>query len=253
MRHGLAAVTIMPVLPQEDPGELEKRILEWGSDLQPQTAAERELVKEAVRLSYAIARGERMETAHMSRRVRLAARNRLLKLDDERRKHIRELGRRLLYVVGSEEVHIDKQPPWTDDPWLLVRELEDSAEGCRWLIERWEEFRNLLDYIAKWDEPVLIRFIRLQGKNLVEAVFDPALNSIFLAWDVLVPKLEGEVGRDDSRVASEAPGSEPLPAAGVPPLPRPDALDSPGGGQKKSGTRRVTLADLTRIIALLPR
>jgi hypothetical protein len=186
-KHGMAAITIMPVLPQEDPGELEKRIQDWDTDLQPQTAAERELVQEAVRLSYAIERGERMETAHMSRRVRRARRDRLLEIDSQRQ-HLRELERRLLYVVGPEEVHIDKQPPWTDDPWLLVRELEEHAEGCRWLIERWEEYRNLLDYISKWDEAVMIRFIRLQGKDLVEAVFDPKLNAIFLAWDVLVPK-----------------------------------------------------------------
>jgi hypothetical protein len=93
MRHGLAAITIMPVLPQEDPGELEKRIQEWGTDLQPQTAAERELVQEAVRLSYAIERGERMETAHMSRRVRRARKDRLLKIDAQRQQ-LRELERR---------------------------------------------------------------------------------------------------------------------------------------------------------------
>ena len=34
----------------------------------------------------------------------------------------------------------------------------------------------------------LLRFIRLQGKNVVESVYDPALDAIFLAWDVLVPK-----------------------------------------------------------------
>ncbi len=135
LKHRLAALTIIPVLPQEDPGELEKRIQEWSTDLQPQTAAERELVQEAVRLSYAIERGERMETAHMSRRARRARRDRLLEIDAQRQQ-LRELQRRLLYVVGPEEVHIDKQPPWTDDPWLLVRELEESAEGCRWLIER---------------------------------------------------------------------------------------------------------------------
>ncbi|HMF38179.1 MAG TPA: hypothetical protein VKF17_16155 [Isosphaeraceae bacterium] len=34
----------------------------------------------------------------------------------------------------------------------------------------------------------MLRFIRLQGKQVVESVYDPALNSIFVAWDVLVPK-----------------------------------------------------------------
>ena len=39
----------------------------------------------------------------------------------------------------------------------------------------------------KWDEPVLLRFFRLQGKEVVEAAFNGPLNAIFLAWDVLVP------------------------------------------------------------------
>jgi len=79
-------------------------------------------------------------------------------------------------------------PLWADDPGLLVSQLEESAEGCRWLLERWAEYRNLLDHKSKWEETELLRFIRLQGKNVVESVYDPALNSIFLAWDVLVQK-----------------------------------------------------------------
>jgi len=47
-------------------------------------------------------------------------------------------------------------------------------------------------------------------------------------------------------VATEAEGSELLRAAGVPPLRRSDDLDSPGDGQMKSRTYRVTLADLTK-------
>ena len=67
-------------------------------------------------------------------------------------------------------------------------QLEESAAGCRWLLQRWAEFGNLLDRKLKWEETELLRFIRLQGKNVVESVYNPALNSIFLAWDVLVEK-----------------------------------------------------------------
>ena len=63
---------------------------------------------------------------------------------------------------------------WADDPELLVSQLEESAEGCRWLLQRWAEFRNLLDRKLKWEETELLRFIRLQGKNVVESVYDPA-------------------------------------------------------------------------------
>jgi len=43
-----------------------------------------------------------------------------------------------------------------------------------------------------------------------------------------------------------------FPRRGVPPVPRSDTLDAPGDGPMKSGTRRVSLADLTRIIVLRP-
>ena len=54
---------------------------------------------------------------------------------------------------------------------------------------------------------------------------------------------DGRPARQSGRrpVASEAEGSELLRAAGVPPLRRSDDLDSPGDGQMKSRTYRVTL------------
>src|SRR5208337_4003972 len=57
---------------------------------------------------------------------------------------------------------------------------------------RWAEFRILLDRRARWDTPALLRFIRLQGKQVAESVYDPVLNVIFVAWDVLVPKFAVE-------------------------------------------------------------
>ena len=64
LKHGMTARTIMPVLPQEDPKELEERTQEWVSDVQPQNAIERKLVDPTAGLSLAIERGERIETAH---------------------------------------------------------------------------------------------------------------------------------------------------------------------------------------------
>ncbi len=177
LRHGMAALTIVPALPQESPKRLEELTQEWVTDVQPQNAIERDMVRKAARLSLAIDRGERIETQM---------------LGAWRRTQVRELGRRLLYIAGPEEVTVSRMPLWDDDPGLLVSQLEESAEGCRWLLERWEEYRNLLDRKANWNTPVLLRFIRLQGKNVVESVYDPALNSIFLAWDVLVPKYAKE-------------------------------------------------------------
>jgi len=72
-----------------------------------------------------------------------------------------------------------------DEPAVIVRRLEESAEGCRWLLERWAELLNILDRKASWTDPEMLRFIGLQGKHSMEAVFDPKLNSIFLAFNAL--------------------------------------------------------------------
>ena len=68
---------------------------------------------------------------------------------------------------------------------MIVRRLEESAEGCRWLLARWAELRNLLDREAAWDDPEILRFVGLLGKRGIEAHFDPELNSLFHAFDVL--------------------------------------------------------------------
>jgi len=72
-----------------------------------------------------------------------------------------------------------------DEPAVIVRRLEESAEGCRWLLERWAELRHILERKALWADPEMLRFVGLLGKHSMEAVFDPKLNSLFLAFDVL--------------------------------------------------------------------
>jgi len=149
IKHGLTARTIVPDLLSECPGPLDQRAQEWISDLQPRNAIERGLVLQAAGLMDALEHGERIEKQMLIAWWRT---------------QIRELGRRLLYVAGPEHVKVDKQPPWSDDPGQLVQQLEEFAEGCRWLLERWEEYRNLLDRELTWNEAVLIRFISTDDK-----------------------------------------------------------------------------------------
>ncbi len=187
LKHGLRAFTIMPTLPSEDPKRIDDRIQEWIDDVQPRTAIERELTAQAAWLTIDLERAQRIGTGHMAHRVAVAARRRERKIDPRMRRRISELGRTLLYLNGPEEIKVDKQPLGSDDPALLVAELEDTADGCDWLLQRWSEYGNLLQRRTRWEEPVLIRFLRLMGKRLVEAVFDPEINLIFLAWDVIEP------------------------------------------------------------------
>ena len=191
-KHGMNARTIMPGLTHEDPDQLREKTLRLINDLQPSNEAELDQVRQAARLTLAIERADRFEMAHMNQRIRAAARERVQAVNPRLLEEIQELGRRLLYIAAAEEVKFPRQPLWSDDPRLLVAKLEASAEGCRWLLARWAEFRILLDRGARWDTPALLRFIRLQGKQVAESVYDPVLNVIFVAWDVLVPKFAAE-------------------------------------------------------------
>ena len=78
-------------------------------------------------------------------------------------------------------------PPWDDNPAAFLRGLEATAEGCRWLLERWTELDNLLRREAIWTLADLYRSIRLQGKHPVDAVNDPGLNLQIQAWEILSP------------------------------------------------------------------
>ena len=66
-----------------------------------------------------------------------------------------------------------------------MRRLEESAEGCRWLLARWAELLNVVDREAAWGDPEIVRFVGLLGKRGIEAHFDPELNSLFHAFDAL--------------------------------------------------------------------
>ncbi len=188
IKHGRRAARLVPGLPNEDATMFQQRIGRYLLDWQPRDEAERDLVCQAARLSLMIERAERMEIAHMGGRIQAAAQERVQKIRLPRLEEVQELGRRLLYIAALDEIKVLGHPLWADDPRLLVAKLEATVDGCRWLLARWAEFRHLLDGRTHWELPVLLRFIRLQGKLVDESVFDPALNAIFLAWDVLIPK-----------------------------------------------------------------
>ena len=189
LRHGLTARTISPVLPHEDPRAFADRITAWTEDWQPQSDRETELVCHAAKLSWLIDRAGRAETAHLSHQVREAA-MRGGQLDADQFDEIDSLGRKLFYDTQPRDLErgVYSQPPeWVDQPAVFVRQLEQTREGCRWLLDRWLEFRNLIHREVKWQEADFFRFIRLQGKAGVEAVYDPALNALFQAWDLIWP------------------------------------------------------------------
>ena len=125
---------------------------------------------------------ERCETAGLAVRVRQAQ----LPSDVETVEQVCDLGRKLLYNAGPRILPVSG-PPWDDNPAAFLCGLESTAEGCRWLLERWTVLGDMLERGAIWTLTDLYRSIRLQGKHPVDAVNDPELNLQIQAWEMMSP------------------------------------------------------------------
>src|SRR5208337_1975394 len=183
LKHGMAALTIMPVLPQEDPKELEDKTQQAITAMKPRNPLEHDLLCRAVRLSWELDRAERVATAHLGHRVRMAARLGPETVSARELKKVHELGSKLFFKAGIGPGYSSATAD--DYPAVIVRRPEESAEGCRWMLARWAELLNVLDREAAWGNPEIIRFLGLMGKRSIEAHFDPELNSLFHAFDAL--------------------------------------------------------------------
>src|SRR5208337_544564 len=171
------------VLPQEDPKELEDRTQQAITAMKPRNPLELDLVCRAVRLAGELDRAERVATAHLAHRVRMATRSGTDTVSAEELKKVHDLGSKLFFQAAIGPGYSDSSAD--DYPAVIVRRLEESAEGCRWLLARWAELLNVVDREAAWGDPEIIRFIGLLGKRGIEAHFDPELNSLFHAFDAL--------------------------------------------------------------------
>jgi hypothetical protein len=180
LTHGLRAQDAEPVLPHEDPAELADKIREWIDDYQPADAIEHELVVRAARLSWTLDRAERHEAALLSRNVRRA----MLRSRAKQMEKVCEYGRKLFYMAGKRLLP-GSGPEWDDDPAVFVAHLEESVEGVRWMLDRWVEIRCLIISDEGWGFLDQFKFVRLLGKQPINAIDDPELNEIFLAWETI--------------------------------------------------------------------
>ena len=192
--HGMTARTIMPILPQEDPKELEDKTQQAIAAMKPRNSLELDLVCRAVRLAGELDRAERVATTHLAHRVRMTTRSGPETVSAEELSKVHDLGSKLFFQAAIGPGYSDSSAD--DYPAVIVRRLEESAEGCRWLLARWAEILNLLDREAAWSDPEIVRFVGLLGKRGIEAHFDPELNSLFHAFDALGHRIGHKFWKD---------------------------------------------------------
>jgi hypothetical protein len=195
LKHGLRAKTM--VLPGEDKAAYQARLDAWTAELQPQGEAERLLVARAVHASWQL---ERVDRARAARRDadRYADADRLAAQAEE----VVALGRRLFWdPVGPlclyphpapadgepRRVSDSGLPDDLDDPARIVVQLEASALGCAWLLERWGELRDLLEHDLTWLPPDRLRAVRLLGRQPLDAVDDLKVMAVYLGCWALEP------------------------------------------------------------------
>lgn len=182
LTRGQPAKAVSIVLPQEDPAELEAMIRAWVEDMKPHGPAERKLVERAAKIAWKLDRAERSETARLALRVKKAQ----FRPGEYAEHRVCELGRKLLYMTGPRLLK-GSCPPWDDNPSAFLKGLEATAEGCRWLLDRWTELGDILRRRVPWTLTDLFKSIRLQGKHPIEAINDPSLNLQIQAWELLSP------------------------------------------------------------------
>ena len=99
---------------------------------------------------------------------------------------VAELGKKLLHNAGP-KILAPGGPPWPDHPEVFLRGLEQTAEGCEWLLRKWKEMDALCQTDCAWTHTDHWKFIRLQGLQPCEAVNNPFINLQILARDVIIP------------------------------------------------------------------
>ncbi len=181
VKHGMTAQTL--VLPGEDPQKLRIRFETLTDQLQPQNEVEQILLEEAVHSSWMLERARRAELARLSHLIESVP------IAEARREHEEAValglwlfnGRgkdaeaglqdNVLNVLGTAPAtakgpgHLDL----LDHPQAIVFRLESTAAGCRWLLDRWNELRALLEAGHLWEHGQQVNAVRLLGKRPLDS------------------------------------------------------------------------------------
>ena len=195
VKHGLTAKT--PVLPGEDPAELQAKIDAYKTGSQIRTEAEGDLATLAAMAYWRAMRANRLEVNRVTgdfvmRSRAVAAREAL---------EAKGLGDRLLFDRrGPSQLYPSgdyqhKEPRTSDSgeaddpdqPGKLVIQLEATRAGRQWLREHLGEVRKPIDSGEGWISCEEFLALRLLGKQPLDAFRDRQAALLFLASHVMRP------------------------------------------------------------------
>ncbi len=196
LKHGATAQ--IPVLPGEDPAFFLGRVEDYNPALHPQNPLESDLIEQAALMKVQFDRASRVVVARATERVLTAQNEAALAREQE----ADALGQRLFFdrrgptagypngefIVRQQRTSSAAVADDPDDPAGLVKQLESTGPGCRWLLDRWAELRARLETGGYWQSPEKLKAIRLLGKQPLDAADESEVTTVFLASHALDPR-----------------------------------------------------------------
>jgi hypothetical protein len=187
-----------PVLPWEEPAGFDQRVLGFKRCVQPVGDVENALVEQAALASLQHERAVRSDVARVTFNLHTARTNeRNLKAAEAD-----ELGRRLFFdrrgplslhpmpAGGDSDIRTSwsNNPDDSDHPARLVRSLESTQAGCRWLIAAWTKLYDRIKAGACWHSPQKLMAVRLLARQPIDLVDDPDVLAIYLCCHTIDPE-----------------------------------------------------------------
>src|SRR5579883_3286514 len=154
LKHGLRA-EVLP-LPNEDPAAIQARADAWNDYFQPLNPAEQHLVDECVRATVLSDRCHRAQDAIVARRVREAG----AEYEHEQEDEVERL-----------------KAAFKEDPAGIVRSLQRTALGCRFLLARWRALAGTLSVHGSWSEAECNEVVRLLGHRQENEVMKASVDA----------------------------------------------------------------------------
>jgi len=200
LKHGLRSKKL--ALLREESYAFEARLRKWMAIGAANDDMAEYLTYRNVCLSFDL---DRVETARFQRREALIENS-----DEAEIAEIRELGRRLFFdPAGATPLYGNlgynspkrKKTSWNgealdeNDPGVLVKRIERSAQGCVWLIEQFRALREQLESIGFWQSHDRLKIIRLLECQPNQANEDRRVALVFVASQALNPV--SKAGFDD--------------------------------------------------------
>jgi len=190
LKHGLTSRDV--VLPNGDPAAFQARLDQWNDYYRPDDPAQAAVIERAVSSKWKLDRITRLETERLSEQVRHATD----RYDLDAFSAAEALGQRLLFEPMDRT-----QPPQThdpifqarlaqrtaDNPAILARQMQMTAQGAQWLIDRWVDLGEMLKLHGFWHYPEKLRALWMLGKHPEDVLEDRLVQRIMLACNVAHP------------------------------------------------------------------